>query len=174
MTPQGLDFDNAAGGGGFVLTGRHVLLMFVAFFGVVFAVNGYMIRAAVSTFSGVQTETPYKMGLAYNTRIAASRKQDELGWTVAARVIRAADGGASIVLEAADRAGAPLSGLAGRIRLQRPADKRLDLDADLAATGTGRYGAELQGVSAGQWDVVVFLERGGEVVFESTTRVRLP
>jgi nitrogen fixation protein FixH len=174
MTMQRMDIDEGGRAGGFVLTGRHVLLMFLAFFGVVFAVNAYMMRAAVSTFSGVQTETPYKMGLAYNTRIAASRKQDELGWTVAARVIRAPDGGASVVLEAADRTGAPLSGLTGRIRLQRPADKRLDRDADLAATGTGRYGAELRGVSAGQWDAVVFLERGGEMVFESTSRVLLP
>lgn len=174
MTTQDLDIDRAGRPGGFVLTGRHVLLMFVLFFGVVFAVNFYMLRVAVGTFSGVHTETPYKMGLAYNTRIAASRKQDELGWTVDARVIRGADGNASIVLQAADRSGAPLSGLAGRIRLERPADKRLDIDADLAATGTGRYGAELRGVAAGQWDVVVFLDRGGETVFESTSRIVIP
>lgn len=172
MSQQSLE--RRDGAGGFVLTGKHVLLMFVLFFGVVFAVNGYMLRAAVGTFSGVQTETPYKMGLAYNTRIAAARKQDELGWTVDARVIRAADGAATVALSAADRAGTPLSGLSGRVTLERPADKRMDRATALAATGTGRYGAELDGVAPGQWNVVVVLERGGEVVFESTSRVILP
>jgi len=163
-----------AAAAGFVLTGRHVLLIFLAFFGVVFAVNGYMLRVAVATFSGVQTETPYKMGLAYNTRIASSRRQDERGWHVDARVIRAADGSATVTLSAADRDGAPLNGLAGRIRLERPSDKRLDREADLAAVGTGRYGTDLHDVVAGQWDAVVLLERGGEVVFESTSRIHLP
>ncbi len=160
--------------GGFVLRGRHVFLMFVLFFGVVFAVNGYMLRVAVGTFSGVQTETPYKMGLAYNTRIAAARKQDDLGWKVEARLIRAEDGAATVVLSAADREGRPLSGLAGEVRLQRPADKRQDRSVSLQPTGTGRYGAELTGVAPGQWDVVVLLDEKGETVFESTSRIVLP
>jgi nitrogen fixation protein FixH len=37
------------------LTGRHVLLGLVAFFGVVFAVNAVLVRAAISTFGGVET-----------------------------------------------------------------------------------------------------------------------
>jgi nitrogen fixation protein FixH len=174
MTLQRTDYRNDAGQGGFILTGRHVLLIFLLFFGVVFAVNGYMLRVAVATFSGVQTETPYKMGLAYNTRIASSRRQDALGWHVDARVIRAADGSATVTLSAADRDGAPISGLAGRIRLERPSDKRLDRAAELAAVGTGRYGAELHDVVAGQWDAVVLLQRGDVVVFESTNRIHLP
>lgn len=174
MKAQQIDSRGGDGGRAFVLGGRHVFLMLALFFGVVFAVNGYMLRVAVGTFSGVQTETPYKMGLAYNTRIAASKEQDQRGWKVEARVVRAADGAASVILSAFDREGNPLSGLGGRIRLERPADKRLDRASELAATGTGRYGAELQGVVAGQWDVVVLLERGGDVVFESTNRVLLP
>ncbi|MHB2167116.1 FixH family protein [Alsobacter sp. R-9] len=159
---------------GFRLTGRHVFLLFVAFFGVVFAVNGYMMRVAVATFSGVQTETPYKMGLAYNTRIAAAQKQDALGWSVEGRLTRDGNGRAAFALTAADKAGRPVDGLAGRLRLERPSDKRLDHEADLAATGTGRYGATLDDVQSGQWDVIVELQRGGETVFESTSRLLLP
>ena len=38
-----------------ILTGRAVLLWLVAFFGVVFAVNGVLVQAAISTFGGVET-----------------------------------------------------------------------------------------------------------------------
>ena len=37
------------------LTGRSVLFMLIAFFGLVIAVNIVMVRAAISTFGGVDT-----------------------------------------------------------------------------------------------------------------------
>ena len=41
------------------VTGRHVLLSLVSFFGVVFAINGALVRAAISTFGGVETASSY-------------------------------------------------------------------------------------------------------------------
>ena len=37
------------------ITGRIVLLWLVGFFGVVFAVNGWLVQAATSTFAGLDT-----------------------------------------------------------------------------------------------------------------------
>ena len=44
------------------LTGRTVLICLIAFFAVVAIVNGIMIRAAISTFGGVETGSAYQAG----------------------------------------------------------------------------------------------------------------
>ena len=53
-----------------------VLICLVAFFAVVAGVNGIMIRAAVSTFGGVETGNAYQAGLAFAQEIAAVEAQD--------------------------------------------------------------------------------------------------
>ena len=68
------------------LTGKHVLAMFLAFFGVVIAVNMVMFRVATKSFSGIETDSAYRVGLAYNTELEAARQQAALGWAVDAKV----------------------------------------------------------------------------------------
>ena len=72
------------------VTGRMVLVCLVAFFAVVAGVNAIMIRAAVSTFGGVETESAYQAGLAFAREIAAVEAQDALHWQVRAKVSAAA------------------------------------------------------------------------------------
>ena len=62
------------------MTGRAVWWYFVAFFGVVAAVNAVMATLAIRTHSGVVTEHPYEKGLAYNQVVAAEAQQEALGW----------------------------------------------------------------------------------------------
>ena len=66
------------------LTGRMVFICLVAFFAVIAAVNAVMIRAAVSTFSGIETANSYQAGLAFAREIAAAEAQDALHWQVQA------------------------------------------------------------------------------------------
>ena len=47
-----------------------------------------MIRAAISTFGGVETGSSYQAGLAFEREIAAARAQDALHWQVKANVRR--------------------------------------------------------------------------------------
>jgi len=47
------------GTGGRPLTGRTVLLCFIGFFGVVFTANFFLVRAAVTSFGGVETESSH-------------------------------------------------------------------------------------------------------------------
>jgi nitrogen fixation protein FixH len=161
------------GPGGFRLNGRHVLGMLVVFFSVVFAVNFAMIRVALTTFRGVQGETPYKNGLAYNTRLAEARSQAQRGWTVDARVDRSADGRVRVDVEARDKDGRPIGDLTGIVRLERPTDKRMDREAEIVTTGFGRYKAQMDDVAIGLWDVVVLFGEGGPTEFESRNRLEL-
>ncbi len=55
-------------------------MLLIAFFGVIFAVNGYFLYSALSTHTGVVAIEPYRKGLAYNERIAADERQKALGW----------------------------------------------------------------------------------------------
>jgi len=154
---------------GFRLTGRHVLIIFIAFFGVVFAVNAVMMRAALTTFSGLEAENPYKEGLAFNRRLADSRAQELRAWSVDASVTRAADGQVAVAVAARDATGG-LGGLTGIVRFEWPADRRRDHVAVLADIGGGQYRGGVEALPPGQWDVVVEFRRDDTVMFLSRTR----
>ena len=55
-----------------------MLIALVVFFGVVAGVNGIMIRAAVTTFGGVETGSSYQAGLAFERELAAAQAQNAL------------------------------------------------------------------------------------------------
>lgn len=63
------------------LTGRKVFLIFVSFFGVVFAVNFLLAFQAVSTFPGVEARNSYQASQTFEADRAA---QLALGWEVSA------------------------------------------------------------------------------------------
>src|SRR3712207_8754985 len=106
------------------LTGRMVLACFVAFFGLVFAMNAFMVRVAVSSFSGVETESAYKAGLSFKNDVAAAHAQDARHWAVEASLQRG--GATSVIITARDAQGQALAGLTPEVRLAHPTDKRRD------------------------------------------------
>ena len=61
---------------------------FVGFFGVVFAVNAVMVKAATSTFGGVETSSSYKAGLMFEQDVARAEQQDALHWQVGGKLAR--------------------------------------------------------------------------------------
>lgn len=155
------------------LTGRAVLLMLLAFFGVVITVNVIMARFAVSTFAGVETESSYKAGLAFTVEHQAAERQAAMHWKV--EVALASTGGADreVSVTVRDAAGKPLTGLVADGELAHPTDARRDVALDLVPLGEGRYRARTE-AGAGQWDLVIDFAQGGERVFRSKNRVQLP
>jgi nitrogen fixation protein FixH len=125
---------------GRVLTGRHVLLCFLAFFGVIFAVNGYFLSVALSTHTGVVSVEPYRKGLKYNDRIAAAERQHALGWQDEISI--AADG-LRLTLVMRDRDGQPVRNLQVTGALGRPVTTREDVGLALVETEPGRYESAL-------------------------------
>jgi nitrogen fixation protein FixH len=154
------------------VTGRAVLVWLVAFFGVVFIVNGVMIKAATSTFGGVETSSSYKAGQMFEREAARAERQDERHWRVAGRLARDKAGQVLLDLGARDETGAPLAGLTARARLAHPADERLDHEVMLARIGAGEFRGEAD-VPAGQWELIIDLYREDERVFRSRSRVTL-
>lgn len=155
------------------LTGRVVLICFLAFFGVVFGVNMLMMKLAIDTLSGTEVDSAYRASLAYESEIRAARDQSERNWKIEAHIERAANGIAILRINARDGTGTPLAGLNFSGRLQRPADKRGDRFVAFAETAGGIYRGSLSGVSAGQWDLVVEGDQSGRRMFLSKNRVVL-
>jgi len=137
------------------LTGLKVLLMLLAFFGVVIGVNVTMMQLAIKTLPGTEVDSAYSASLGYEKEIAAARDQEARHWQVDAHVERAADGAAVLRVEARDKDGKPVTGLKFEGRFERPADKRDDLTVALAEVGIGIYRGRTEKVAPGQWDLVL-------------------
>jgi len=153
------------------LTGRTVLICLVAFFAVVSIVNGIMIRAAVSTFGGVETGSAFQAGQAFKHDIEAARAQHSRHWQVRATVRRAGEG-TVVQIDARDEAGNPLAGLEAMASLHRPTDRRGDLAITVSEQGTGQFRGTGP-AAVGQWDLLIDLSRNGERLFRSRNRVVL-
>lgn len=156
----------------FEVTGRAVLFALIAFFGVVFTVNAIMVRAATSTFGGVETDSSYRTGLAFRNETEAARAQDARRWDVQTRIARDPSGDAVIEAAVRDAAGNVPTGLSVSTRLAHPTDARRDHAVPLDAEGGGRFRGRT-GIDAGQWDLVIDITRNGERVFRSKNRVVL-
>ncbi|MFG1192879.1 FixH family protein [Xanthobacter flavus] len=155
------------------LTGRAVLAILLAFFGVVIGVNVIMARFAVTTFAGVETESSYKAGLAFTAEHQAAERQAAMHWKVDVSLGSPGGGAREVNIIVRDAAGKPLTNLVADGVLAHPTDARRDVVLDLEPLGDGRYRARTQ-AGAGQWDLVIDFAQGGERVFRSKNRVQLP
>jgi len=155
------------------LTGTKVLVILVVFFGVVFAVNAYMMTRAIETLPGTDVDSPYAAGLSYNKEIAAAHEQEARKWQVNAHIERSTEGTATLQVEARDAKGQPITGLKFEGRLEHPADKRADLSLDLAEVGIGIYRGNVAAVTPGKWYLVIEGDAKGERKFLSRNQVIL-
>jgi len=154
------------------VTGRHVLFVLLGFFGIVFAVNGILVRAAISTFGGVETASSYKAGLQFEHEVAVAERQDALHWQVRGKLTRDGAGQAVLDVTARDASGVPLAGLTADARLAHPADERLDHDIPVSPVAAGVFHGAVA-AQPGQWDLIVDLYRGDKRMFRSQSRVTL-
>jgi len=155
------------------LTGRKVLFMLVAFFGVVIGVNLVMMRLAIQTLPGTEVDSAYTASLAYEKQIAAARDQSARNWQVDAHVERSGQGAATLQVEVRDHDGKPMSGLKFQGHFERPADKRADQAVALAETGIGIYRGTASLLAPGQWDLILQGDAAGQRMFLSRNRVLL-
>lgn len=154
------------------LTGRHVLAALIAFFGVVFSVNGYFLMRALSTHTGVVVNEPYRKGLAYNTRITADARQAQLGWHDDIQLTT--DGTLTVAIS--DRDGVPVSGLSLAGVLARPSTASADIALRLTEVGGEHYIASAGTLAPGAWIAAIEAHRDGntaEPVYRARRRLWL-
>jgi nitrogen fixation protein FixH len=124
-------------------TGRHALMVFIAFFGTIFAVNLFMAYSAISTFPGLEVKNGYIASQQFNTRRA---EQEALGWIVDADLENG-----YITLAIVDANGAPVQVSSLKAPIGRPTEAFEDVIPEYEFNGTAYVGkAEL---SPGNWNV---------------------
>ncbi len=130
------------------ITGRIVLFGLLAFFGVVFAVNGTLIFFAIDTWSGLTTEQPFEAGRDHDRILAQAKAQAARGWR--SRVALAPKS-QTIEVTFTGPDGAPLRGLEVVLALRRPARADLDQRLNLRETTAGRYRGKIALPLPGRW-----------------------
>lgn len=110
------------------LTGRHVLIGFVSFFGVIIVVNLFMAWNALRTFPGVEVANSYVASQGFNAALAA---QQSLGWDVAVSVENG-----TLFVRFTDADGAPVEVAEMTALLGRPTHQRDDQVPDFARSGS--------------------------------------
>ncbi len=153
------------------ITGRHFLIGIVVFFLVIFVANGFLLYFALTSWSGVEAASSYEAGPGFNKEVGAARTQAALRWQVDATADRAADGTTTIRLIAKDASAVALRGLDFAGRLSRPIKRADDRSFKLAETGAGVYTTTIDGVAAGQWDLIVEAHDRDDRVYRSRNRV---
>lgn len=160
--------------GSWTFTGRHMLICLIAFFGIVFAVNAYMMEVALSTHTGVVSDEPFRKGLKYNEQIAFAERQQTLGWS---DEISLAEGGKTLVVTMSNKDKAPLPNLKITAVLGRPATVTEDEKLVLIEKAPGRYEAETALKGEGNFDAAIEVADAAKasegVVYKSRKRLWL-
>lgn len=128
-------------------TGRHMLAIMVAFFGVIITVNITMAFLATSTWSGFVVRNSHIAGLEFNDKAAAAQAQAALGWTSQPSV---ADGQISFTVHDADGKQVVLAD--GTATFRRPVSDTEDTVATLLPGPGGSLVAPVE-LRDGSWIV---------------------
>ncbi len=133
------------------ITGRMVLIGFIAFFGVISAVNGVFMYMAINTWPGLTTEDAYMKGLNYNDTLADGERQAALGWR--SDVAISADGLASVRMSGPS--GEPVSGLIVSVEFARPVGALETSLIPLSEVSPGVYSGPFAPTEDGRWKAEV-------------------
>lgn len=136
------------------MTGRHVLIYLIAFFGVIFAVNGVFLYVSLKTHPGVTSDDAYRKGLRFNLELDRADRQSARGWKTDIGLV-----GGTPEIRISDKAGRPVTGLSVNASARRPVHDRSDKDIILQEVAAGRYRADSSPLSPGRWELVFTASR---------------
>ena len=156
------------------ITGRHVLFMLVAFFGIIITTNVIFISLAVKSFPGESQKKSYVQGLQYNETLKARADQARLGWQVQVTQVEREESGVSIELRFVRDQNTPLDGLNIEGTLRRPIHDREDQALTFFSIGNGAYRATATSAAAGRWDLKAFAVDTQDQRFDFNARVVVP
>ena len=128
-------------------TGRHMVLITVAFFGVILGVNVLMAVVASRTWTGLVVQNSYVASQEFQQKADAARLQAEAGWTMniayeaGTLVVRALDDGVPLALDEVTAS------------VRRPVGGHDDATLVLMRSADGYRGAI--DLAPGVWDVAI-------------------
>jgi nitrogen fixation protein FixH len=135
-------------------TGRHMLAIMIAFFGVIIAVNLTMAAFAWTSWTGLVVQNSYVASQEFNDRAEAGRAQAALGWQ---GELAYSHGELRYRLVRRNGAAVPINGV--EVALGRPTYDADDTTIMPAPTGDGGFASNIR-LGDGQWIVRVSAEAG--------------
>lgn len=145
-------------------TGKHMLGVMVAFFGVIITVNLIMARFAVTTWSGLVVPNTYVASQEFNAKAAESRAIAALGY----RIDLGSDAdGLSIGFTGSD--GKPALADSMVVQLRRPVGTDQDRELVMVRDVDGVYRAK-GGLAEGEWIATVTATRDGQALYKRGQR----
>lgn len=148
-------------------TGRHMLAIMVAFFGVIIAVNVTMAIIARQSWTGLVVQNSYVASQEFNQKMAETREQASLGWS---SFVSFSDG--RIRYRINDRTGHPVGLESVAVKFMRPVDDREDRRMMLALDQSGDFVAD-EAVADGVWLIEIEADAGMKKPFRETLRLRV-
>lgn len=147
-------------------TGRHMLLIVVAFFGVVIAVNVGMAISASRTWTGLVVDNSYVASQEFQVKADAAHRQNAAGWTMS---VAYAGGRLQVQIDAKGQA---LDLDTVEAFVHRPVGGHDDVTVPLTRGPQGYEGA--LALASGVWDVTVTTSPTELGVIERETRISVP
>jgi len=138
------------------ITGFHVTLMFVAFFGVIMAVNFLMAGLALGSFSGTVVDNSYVASQKYNQWLEESRQEAAHGWTVSKP--KRADNKLQMSVTNAD--GTALSSSKVAAMAYHPVGQTKAIKLTFSENTAGQYISN-ESLPDGRWKLKISISQGG-------------
>jgi nitrogen fixation protein FixH len=128
-------------------TGRHMLLLTLGFFGVIFSVNIGMAVVASTSWTGLVVQNSYVASQEFEEKRLAHEQQMAAGWQ--ANFVYTPG---MALLTVTDGAGAPVDLGTVELQINRPVGGHDDQKVTLAASADGSYAAAMT-LDAGVWEM---------------------
>jgi nitrogen fixation protein FixH len=148
-------------------TGRHMLLIMLAFFGTIVAVNLAMATFASTSWTGLVVKNSYVASQQFNENAAEGRDQAARNWNP---VLELQLGAVSFRLN--DSAGTPIRLSAVKATFRRPAYEAEDFSIDLIRRSDGAFAAQAD-IRDGIWIIESSADFGEARPYRDTQRVVL-
>ena len=146
------------------LTGWHMFMMFVAFFGVVFAVNIFMTVIAVRSWTGLVVDDSYVASQTFNADAASLKKAEALS---VSHQLHYEKGKLHLSLQGAD--GKTIAANSVQISIGRPVGEHEDQKLVAVKTGDGQFEAVTK-LGAGVWSGELSAKLVGDTVWRQPFR----
>ena len=149
------------------ITGRHVLVAMISFFGVIIVVNLTMATLAARSWTGLEAKNGYVSSQDYNKKLAEVESQRKTGWSAQ---LTHTDG--MLTFQISDKAGAPLATDDVKAEFRRPIHENDDRMISLTPVAPGKFEGPAP-KAAGLWDVNISLTGPNGQPFQKIYRLNV-
>ena len=150
-------------------TGRHMSIVIVGFFVVIFLMNLVLAYFAIGSWPGLLVRNGYDASQTYNQQLEQARLQNQLGWQSQIEI-----GDDTAVLHITDKAGDAIPGLKITAAAARPTNESEDTMLTLTENANGSYVGDAH-LSSGRWIISIRAQdNSGSQTYRYQFRVFVP